>query len=86
MLLFLVVLIFVVVTVNIYNGMRRSVYERREEISVLAALGGKPRQIQRIFLATGFGIGLSGGLSGAFLRAYSFPCVSIRCLRLPRIS
>lgn len=64
MLLFLVVLIFVVVTVNIYNGMRRSVYERREEISVLAALGGKPRQIQRIFLATGFGIGLSGGLLG----------------------
>jgi lipoprotein-releasing system permease protein len=64
MLLFLVVLIFVVVTVNIYNGMRRSVYERREEISVLAALGGKPRQIQRIFLSTGFGIGLSGGLLG----------------------
>jgi lipoprotein-releasing system permease protein len=64
MLLFLVVLIFVVVTVNIYNGMRRAVYERREEISVLAALGGEPSRIRYIFLANGLAIGLSGGILG----------------------
>lgn len=64
MLLFLVVLIFVVVTVNIYNGMRRAVYERREEISVLTALGGSPRHVQYIFIANGLGIGFSGGLTG----------------------
>lgn len=64
MLLFLVVLIFVVVTVNIYNGMRRAVYERREEISVLTALGGNPRHVQYIFIANGLGIGLAGGLIG----------------------
>jgi len=64
MLLFLVVLIFVVVTVNIYNGMRRAVYERREEISVLTALGGSPKQVQYIFIANGLGIGLTGGIAG----------------------
>ena len=60
----LVVLIFVVVTVNIYHSMRRSVYERREEISVLTALGGDPHQVQRIFLINGFTIGVSGGILG----------------------
>lgn len=64
MLLFLVVLIFVVVTVNIYNSMRRAVYERREEISVLTALGGSPRHVQYIFIANGLGIGLCGGIVG----------------------
>lgn len=64
MLLFLVVLIFFVVTVNIYNAMRRAVYERREEISVLTALGGSPKHVQYIFIASGLGIGLAGGLAG----------------------
>lgn len=64
MLLILVVLIFVVVTVNIYNGMRRAVYERREEISVLTALGGSPKQVQSIFIASGLGVGLCGGIVG----------------------
>jgi lipoprotein-releasing system permease protein len=70
-LLMLVVLIFAVVTVNIYNSMRKSVYERRDEISVLSALGARPAQIRAIFVAGGLGIGLSGGmlglLSGMFL-------------------
>ena len=64
MLFLLVVLIFVVVTVNIYNGMRRAVYERREEISVLTALGGSPRLVRSIFLMNGLGIGLAGGIIG----------------------
>ncbi len=64
MLFLLVILIFLVVTVNIYNGMRRAVYERREEISVLTALGASPRRVRAIFLANGLGIGLVGGLVG----------------------
>lgn len=64
MLMFLVILIFLVVTVNIYHGMRRSVYERREEISVLAALGASPREIQHIFVINGLGIGFFGALIG----------------------
>lgn len=71
LLLLLVVLIFAVVTVNIYNSMRKSVYERREEISVLTALGARPAQVQGIFVAGGLGIGSAGGalglLSGLFL-------------------
>ena len=71
MLLFLVILIFLVVTVNIYNSMRKSVYERREEISVLNALGSPPRDIRLVFIINGLGIGLAGGvlglISGLFL-------------------
>jgi len=64
MMLFLVVLIFLVVGVNIHNAMRRAVYERKEEISVLTALGATPARVQGIFLANGLGIGVSGGLVG----------------------
>ena len=63
----LVFLIFVVVTVNIYNGMRRSIYERREEISVLASLGAKKEHIQALFIANGFTIGLLGASTGLLL-------------------
>ena len=67
MLMFLVILIFVVVAVNIYNAMRRMVYERREEIAVLSALGGKKKAIQSIFLMQGFSIGIKGSVAGLFL-------------------
>ena len=67
MLFFLVILIFLVVTVNIYNSMRRSVYERREEIGVMSALGSTPAEIRYIFIANGLVIGLSGGLGGLLL-------------------
>lgn len=64
MLLILVVLIFVVVTVNIYNSMRKAVYERREEISVLTALGARPKDVQFVFIANGLRIGLVGAAIG----------------------
>jgi len=63
----LVFLIFVVVTVNIYNGMRRSIYERREEISVLASIGARKEHIQALFIANGFTIGLLGASVGLLL-------------------
>lgn len=65
--LMLVFLIFVVVTVNIYNGMRRSMYERREEISVLVSLGAHKEHIQALFIANGFSIGLLGASIGLIL-------------------
>ena len=55
----LALLIFVVVAVNIFNGMRRMVYERREEICVLSALGSSSGNIQLIFIMQGLIIGLS---------------------------
>ena len=67
MLMILVLLIFVVVAVNIFNGMRRMVFERREEISTLCAFGGKKELIQSIFIMQGFLIGVSGAIPGLIL-------------------
>lgn len=67
MLMMLVFLIFVVVAINIFNGMRRMVYERREEISVLTAFGGTPSSIQSIFVMQGFLTGVSGSILGVIL-------------------
>ena len=75
MLMFLVFLIFVVVAINIFNGMRRMVYERREEISVLSAFGGRPRSIQSIFVMQGFLTGLFGSVPGTMLGL--FLCVNM---------
>lgn len=66
-LMLLVFLIFVVVAINIYNAMRRLVYERREEISVLSALGGKSNGIQSIFIMQGFLTGVKGAVPGLIL-------------------
>ena len=67
MLLLLVALIFVVVAINIYNGMRRLVFERRTEIAVLSALGAKKRGIKSIFIMRGFIMGTVGALAGVAL-------------------
>ncbi len=67
MLMLLVFLIFVVVCINIFNGMRRIVYERRTEISILSALGGKNSMIQSIFIFRGFLTGLYGAVPGLIL-------------------
>ena len=67
MLMLLVFLIFVVVGINIFNGMRRMVYERREEISVLSAFGGKSSLIQSIFVVQGFLVGVTGAIPGLVL-------------------
>lgn len=63
----LVLLIFLVVGVNIYNGMRRLVYERKSEISILNALGGSKKQIHAIFIFQGLSTGIIGSLSGLIL-------------------
>ena len=63
-LMLLVFIIFIVVGVNIFNGMRRMIFERREEIAVLSALGSPPFFIQTVFLMQGLLIGLSGAIPG----------------------
>jgi lipoprotein-releasing system permease protein len=67
MLMLFVVIIFVVVGVNIYNGMRRMVFERRGEIAVFSALGGKTVDIQTIFIVRGFLTGFAGAIPGLML-------------------
>ena len=67
MLLLLVALIFVVVAINIYNGMRRLVFERRTEIAVLSALGARKTGIKAIFIMRGLIMGSLGALVGVVL-------------------
>ena len=66
-LMLLVFLIFVVVAVNIYNGMRRLVFERSQEIAALSALGGTSFQIKTIFVVRGFLTGAAGTIIGVVL-------------------
>lgn len=76
MLMLLVLLIFVVVAINIFNSMRRIVYERRFEISTLSALGGKISSIKNIFIMRGFLTGVRGAIPGLLLGM--FFCVNIK--------
>ncbi len=66
-LLMLVLLIFAVVAINIYNGMRRLVFERRNEIAILSAVGAEKSEVKSIFVMRGFIIGFSGAMIGLFL-------------------
>jgi lipoprotein-releasing system permease protein len=67
MLMMLVFLIFIVVGINIYNGMRRLVFERSSEISILSAVGGKNSEIKLIFIMKGFLTGVAGAAAGVVL-------------------
>lgn len=67
MLLMMVALIFVVVGINIYNGMRRLVYERSSEIAILSALGAKKNEVKSIFIIRGLMTGVIGAFSGLLL-------------------
>ncbi len=60
-------LIFVVVSVNIFHMFRKAVQERREEVSLLKAVGGSPGGIRMIFIADGLLIGFLGGVLGVAL-------------------
>jgi lipoprotein-releasing system permease protein len=63
----LVGLIFIVVGLNIFQGQRRSVLERREEIGLLRAVGAGDLSVRLVFVWDGFLIGLSGAGAGVLL-------------------
>lgn len=67
MLLLLVALIFVVVGINIYNGMRRLVFERRSEIAIFSAIGAENKDIKAVFILRGFTTGAVGAFFGVIL-------------------
>lgn len=64
MMLAIVAFIFVAVSVNIYNAMRREVYTRKGMIALLAAVGGRIEAIRLIFIMRGFQLGLIGAVWG----------------------
>jgi len=59
----LVGLIFLVVGVNIFHAMRKTVFARMEDIAVLKAVGARASEVRRVFLLDG----LAAGAGGAFL-------------------
>ena len=75
MMMLLVLLIFVVVGVNIFNSLRRIVFERKDDIAVLSALGAKKNEIQSIFIFQGFLTGFAGAVPGTALGL--FLCINI---------
>ncbi len=62
--MFLIGLIFIVIGVNIYNSIKRSVAEKMEDIAVLYSIGGAEKSVKQVFLMEGLIIGLSGGFIG----------------------
>lgn len=64
MMMVVIGLIFILVAFNIYHSLKRSVYERSEEIALFKALGAPSSVIKNIFLMEGFLIGLLGVLVG----------------------
>jgi lipoprotein-releasing system permease protein len=60
----LVGLIFLVVAVNIFHSLRRTVFEKMEDIAVLKALGGSARTVRSIFVLDGLVTGFLGATCG----------------------
>jgi lipoprotein-releasing system permease protein len=63
----LVGLIFIVVGLNIFQAQRRAVFERREEIGLLRAVGAGDLSVRLVFVWDGFLIGLTGAGTGLVL-------------------
>lgn len=63
----LVGLIFIVVGGNIYQSLKRTVFEKIEEISLLKSIGASGKSIRRIFIFDGIFIGFLGGITGLLL-------------------
>ena len=58
-------LIFLVVCINLYHSIRRSILERKEELSTLKALGAETKHLRNIIMLEGSIIGLAGACLGA---------------------
>lgn len=71
MIMFLFVIIFLMVAVNIFGTLRLMILEKKEKILILKALGTVPRDIEQIFLfeslILAFGGAAVGLLAGTFI-------------------
>jgi lipoprotein-releasing system permease protein len=63
----LIGLIFLVVGVNIFHSMRRSVAEKTEDIAVLKTMGASLEELKQVFIVDGLVIGAGGALLGLAL-------------------
>lgn len=67
MMIFLIGLIFIVVGTNIFQSLRRGIFERAEDIAILHALGAPSADIRIVFVLEGVIIGIVGAVIGAAL-------------------
>lgn len=64
MMILMVSLIFIVVALNIFHSLKRSVAERIEEIALYKAMGAGPWQVRSLFLLQGLLLSTAGTLTG----------------------
>ena len=64
MMFVLVGLIFIVVALNIFQGQRRIVLEKKDEIGLLRSVGASELEVRCVFAFNGVMIGLTGALAG----------------------
>ncbi len=64
LLIFIMLLILCVASVNISSSMIMMVLAKQKEIAVLKSIGSSPSEIMLVYLLTGFLIGLAGTLAG----------------------
>lgn len=64
MLMFIILFIILVASFSIASSLLTSVVRKTKEIGLLAALGGKPRQVAACFCFQGFFIGVTGTVLG----------------------
>jgi lipoprotein-releasing system permease protein len=63
----LISLIFVVVAINIFHAMRRTIAAKIGDIALLKAVGASNSDIRRIFAIEGFFVGTLGAIAGGLL-------------------
>jgi len=61
------IVILGIASIGLFNILLMAIYERTQEIGLLAAIGLKPRQISLLFLYEGIMIGLIGAVFGIFM-------------------
>ncbi len=67
LLIFIMVLMVVIASVNIWSTMIMMVLEKQQEIAILKSMGASPRAISLIFIIGGGVTGAAGALLGLFL-------------------
>ncbi len=67
LLLFIMILILCVASLNISSAMIMMVLSRKREIAILKSIGFSQNNIAVTFLLTGFGIGIAGSFIGMFI-------------------
>lgn len=63
----LIGLIFVVVGVNIFHSMRKTVFNRTEDIATLKAVGANSMDLKKVFILDGLTAGVGGASAGLIL-------------------